>query len=91
MDPWLEDYWGDVHASLTAYTRDRLQPNLPSGLKARIEEYVTVESKLDDGEWRSHYIPDVVVTEQFQISTSEQEGSVAMMTETEAVLLPARC
>ena len=88
MDPWLEDYWGDVHASLTAYTRDRLQPNLPSGLKARIEEYVTVESKLDDEEWRHHFVPDVVVTEPFRISASEQEGSVAVITETEAVLLP---
>ena len=88
MDPWLEDYWGDVHARLTTYASDRLQPNLPSGLKARIEEHVTVESKLDDEEWRSHYIPDVIVTEPFRISTSEHEGSVAVMTETEAVLLP---
>lgn len=88
MDPWLEDYWGDVHASLTAYARDRLQPNLPSGLKARIEEYVTVESKFDDEEWRHHFVPDVMVTEQFRLSTSEQEGSVAVITETEPVLLP---
>ena len=51
MDPWLEDYWGDVHTRLTTYTSDRLQPNPPSGLKARIEEYVTVESKFDDEEW----------------------------------------
>jgi Protein of unknown function (DUF4058) len=70
MDPWLEDYWGDVHASLTAYARDRLQPTLPSGLKARIEEYVTVESKFDDEEWRHHFVPDVMVTEQFRLSTS---------------------
>lgn len=88
MDPWLEDYWGDVHASLTAYSRDRLQPNLPAGLKARIEEYVTVESKLDDQEWRHHFVPDDVVTEPFKLSTSEQESSVAVITETEAVLLP---
>jgi hypothetical protein len=88
MDPWLEDYWGDVHTRLTTYTSDRLQPNLPAGLKARIEEYVTVESKLDDEQWRHHFVPDVVVTEPFRLSTSEQEGSVAVMTETEAVLLP---
>ena len=88
MDPWLEDYWGDVHASLTAYARDRLQPNLPQGLKARVEEYVTVESKLDDEEWRHRFVPDVVVTEPFRLSTSEQEGSVAVIAETDAVLLP---
>jgi len=56
MDPWLEAYWGDVHASLTAYARDALQPNLPAGLKARIEEYVAVESQYDADDWRQHYV-----------------------------------
>ena len=88
MDPWLEDYWGDVHARLTTYASDRLQPNLPAGLKARIEEYVTVESKLDDEQWRHHFVPDVMVTEPFKLSHSEQIGSVAVLAETEAVLLP---
>ncbi len=88
MDPWLEDHWGDVHARLTTYTSDRLQPNLPTGLRARIEEYVTVESKFDDEEWRHRFVPDVVVTEPFRLSSYEQEGSVAVTTETEAVLLP---
>jgi Protein of unknown function (DUF4058) len=88
MDPWLEDYWGDIHARLTTYASDRLQPDLPKGLKARIEEYVTVESKLDDEEWRHHFVPHVMITAPFRLSKSEQEGSVAVVTETEAVLLP---
>ncbi len=88
MVPWLEDNWGDVHASLTAYARDRLQPNLPKGLKARIEEYVTVESKLDDEQWRHHFQPDVVINEPFRLAASEQAGSIAVIPETDAVLIP---
>lgn len=42
MDPWLEYRWGDVHTSLTTYTRDQLQPQLPPGLQALVEEYVSV-------------------------------------------------
>ncbi len=38
MNPWLEEHWGDVHTSLTTYARDQLQPRLPPGLRARIEE-----------------------------------------------------
>lgn len=89
MDPWLEDYWGDVHASLTAYTRDSLQPNLPKGLKARIEEYVTVESKFEEEDWRHHFVPDVIVTEPTRLPTTEQlASSLAVATESEAVVLP---
>lgn len=88
MDPWLEAYWGDVHASLTAYARDCLQPNLPAGLKARIEEYVTVESKYDTEDWRHHYVPDVIVTEPHRLSTSEAAGSLAVMVDSDPFLLP---
>jgi hypothetical protein len=88
MDPWLEAYWGDVHASLTAYARDMLQPNLPDGLKARIEEYVAVESKYDTEDWRHHYVPDVVVTESHQLSTSEAAGSLAVLVDSNPFLLP---
>lgn len=44
MDPYLERHWRDVHASLAVYARDWLQERLPSGLRARIEERVFVES-----------------------------------------------
>ena len=47
MNPWLEEHWGDVHTRLTTYACDQLQPRLPSGLRARIEEYVAVESEDD--------------------------------------------
>ena len=44
MNPWLESHWGDVHTRLTTYSCDQLQPQLPSGLRARIEEYIAVET-----------------------------------------------
>jgi len=35
MDPWLELYWRDVHASLIIYIRNQLQRQLPEPLVAR--------------------------------------------------------
>ena len=64
MNPFLESHWGDVHTSLTTYARDHLQPQLPSGLRARIEEYVAVESDWVTGAIkRSRFAPDVRVIE----------------------------
>jgi hypothetical protein len=41
MDPYLERFWRDVHASLITYARDQLQDRLPTDLIARIEERET--------------------------------------------------
>ena len=60
MDPYLEQYWRDVHHGLVTYARDHLQPRLPGGLRARMEERVFVES--DEGRRRVLY-PDVHVVE----------------------------
>jgi hypothetical protein len=60
MDPYLEAHWGDVHATLIIYAREQLQRQLPSDLRARVEERVFVES--DDRERRSVY-PDVRIYE----------------------------
>lgn len=65
MDPFLEHRWGDVHTSLTTYTRDQLQPQLPPGLQALVEEYVAVE--LDD-RWHPRK-PDVRVVEETPVYT----------------------
>ena len=32
MDPYLERYWRDVHASLLIYARDQLEDQLPNNL-----------------------------------------------------------
>ncbi|REK28932.1 MAG: DUF4058 family protein [Planctomycetota bacterium] len=60
MDPWLENRWGDVHTSLTTYARDQLQPQLPDGLQALVEEYIAVQF---DDEWQPRK-PDVRVVEE---------------------------
>ncbi len=60
MDPYLESHWGDVHHSLITYARDQLQTVLPTGLRARVEERVCVEST--EGVVRSLY-PDLRIVE----------------------------
>lgn len=60
MDPYLEQHWGDVHASCVIYTRDLLQQQLPTDLRARVEERVFVEASYDV---RRGIIPDVRVEE----------------------------
>ncbi len=60
MDPYLEQFWRDVHASLIIYARDQLQGKLPGDLRARVEERVVVEP--GEGEDRNMY-PDIRVVE----------------------------
>ncbi|MEZ0263411.1 MAG: DUF4058 family protein [Phycisphaerae bacterium] len=60
MDPWLEQHWGDIHASLITYARDALNRHLPPGLRARMEERVYLESH---EERVRHAVPDVRVVE----------------------------
>ena len=57
MDPFLEPHWGDVHASLIIYCRNQLQRQLPSGLVAGVEQYVSLE--IDERPTR--FRPDVAV------------------------------
>lgn len=60
MDPYLERHWRDVHASLIIYSRDRLQEQLPAGLRCRVEERVVLENP--EGISRGMY-PDLRVME----------------------------
>ena len=60
MNPWLEGFWRDVHASLLVYARDQLNSELPRGLQARVDEKLAVAAE----EEKPHeYLPDVAVTE----------------------------
>lgn len=68
MNPYLESFWGDVHARLTLYACDALNPQLPQELIARVEEYLALET-VDLGERRG-YFPDVKIKE-------ERNGGVA--------------
>jgi hypothetical protein len=63
MDPYLESYWRGVHQRLITYACDQLQPKLPKGLRADLQERVFVEA--EGSESRSIY-PDVHVVERKQ-------------------------
>ncbi len=56
MDPYLEDYWRDVHSRFLTYLCDELQEHLPTTLRARLEERVCVAP--DDRDLNSIY-PDI--------------------------------
>src|SRR5438067_2458982 len=60
MDPWLEFFWRDVHASLIIYIRDQLQTQLPAPLVARAEEDIFVDT---EDESPGLVRPDVAVAE----------------------------
>lgn len=60
MDPYLESYWGDVHTSMITYARDQLRPQLPSGLRAQVQEHVSVQ--IEDSATHGSY-PDLRVVE----------------------------
>ncbi len=63
MDPYLEQYWRDVHHSLVTYARDQLQGQLPGDLRARVEERATVESGTAIAEPLIIHLPDESVSE----------------------------
>jgi hypothetical protein len=60
MNPWLEGYWRDVHASMLVYARDLLNSELPAGLHARVDERLAIDAAEDKARF---YIPDVAVSE----------------------------
>ena len=72
MDPFLEAHWGDVHARLIVYASNQLQRQLPSGLVAGVEQYVSLE--VDDKFVR--FRPDVAV---LRSGRSEQLGTTATL------------
>jgi hypothetical protein len=59
MDPYLEQFWPDLHARLILYACDQLEEQLPGNLIARVEERVVLET-----EEEPHVVyPDVKITE----------------------------
>jgi hypothetical protein len=60
MDPYVERYWGDVHARLIVYASDSLQRILPDGLYARVEQHVRLES-MDDVDDDERRFPDIAI------------------------------
>jgi hypothetical protein len=60
MDPYLEQFWLDVHARIILYACDQLEEQLPSNLLARVEERVVFEC---EGEEARAAYPDVKIAE----------------------------
>ena len=60
MNPWLEEFWRDMHAKLLVYACDLLNAELPPGLHARVDERLAVDA---EEEKARTYLPDVAVTE----------------------------
>ncbi len=65
MDPYLEQFWGDVHIRLINNACGGIQRQLPSGLVARMGERVFVGAP--EGEVRN-IVPDVRVVERWPSS-----------------------
>jgi hypothetical protein len=47
IDPYLEQFWPDLHARLILYACDQIEEQLPSNLIARVEERVVLETEED--------------------------------------------
>jgi hypothetical protein len=60
MDPYLEQFWGDIHHTMITFARAAIQKDLPRDLVARVGERVYVERWEGDGR---NIFPDVRVVE----------------------------
>ncbi len=77
MDPYLEPFWRDVHARFIVYASAQLQKQLPSDLRARIEERVVVEAG-ENGD--TGIYPDIRVIERGKGTTrrARANGGIAV-------------
>jgi hypothetical protein len=89
MNPYLEQRWGDVHAALVTYARDRLQEELPDDLRARMQERVFIETEADPaGAHRSMY-PDVHVYERPHGGAAGHKAGAAAVADPVLIHIPA--
>ena len=66
VDPYLEQFWGDIHTRLMVYMSDQIADQLPSDLQTRVEESVSVD--IDESpRW---IYPDITVLELPEASSS---------------------
>lgn len=78
MNPFLEDFWRDVHTRMMISLSNALQPQLPEGLFARVEESLSIDADGSDGRPYS-FRADVLVAHKWSESPKEQMiGGVAV-------------
>jgi hypothetical protein len=86
MDPYLERHWGYVHARFIVYCCDYVQGCLPKGLRARVEERMTLESLEGREDIR---VPDIRVVEHYRGKITSPAGSGGLAV-ADSVLIPLR-
>jgi hypothetical protein len=86
MDPYLEDYWPDVHTSMCTDARNQLAPQLPEDLYARLEEYLAVESSVEEKGFKR--VPDVKVSERAANGSSGSGGAALAVAVAEPIEIP---
>jgi hypothetical protein len=85
MDPYLEQRWADIHATLIVYARNQLNPQLPDDLDARVEENLSVEQH---GDFVRTIAPDVRVTEDAErVSFRSETGGATTVALAEPLLI----
>lgn len=77
MDPYLEQFWGDVHSRFVVYMADHINDQLPGDLQARVEEGLMVDTET----YSRRIYPDVQVVDRpemtFPSGTSDSGTAVA--------------
>jgi Protein of unknown function (DUF4058) len=71
MDPYLEARWGDVHTRMAFLTSVQLGPQMPKGLRTRIQEDFVIESSEARGR---RIIPDAAVVERPNLDSNREGG-----------------
>jgi hypothetical protein len=79
MDPYLEQFWPEVHGKLVPYSTDELNAHLPEDLAATMQERLAIESE----DQISAYIPDLRVNEteeEAEVSDTRNGGNTQVAT-----------
>jgi hypothetical protein len=84
MDPWLEEFWRDVHASLLVYARDQLNGELPPDLTASVDERLVIDV---EEERARAYLPDVAITEMWDKPSGPAIGPGGALVQTAKPIL----
>ena len=70
MDPYLEQFWNDVHGPLIPYIKEALNESLPNRYRAAMQKRVII-TDLDDAEPAVRY-PDVAIVQSPAITTTAE-------------------
>jgi hypothetical protein len=85
MDPYLEQFWGDVHSRFVVYMADQLNEQLPADLQARVEESLMIDSE----DYSRRVYPDVQVVENTTSLSPAAPQSDVVVAEPCVVVLPS--